>query len=166
MSAVCKSNFCSLWPYVYDTVFSFLCVLVFLLSQFVFASGKSVPFLLMQMVFRPWRSFVKLYELCSSVGAGARFTLIAFLLCSGHVPQNEAVRDELQTIVDGLQGYLRDVTGRADRQRAEYDALLDERRQLLEHMQELEADRHVMQEQQLQLSQLQDVSHVCCLRSC
>ena len=94
------------------------------------------------------------------------FNLIAFALCSGHVPQNEAVRDELQTIVDGLQGYLRDVTGRADRQRAEYDALLDERRQLLEHMQELEANRHVVQEQQLQLSQLQDVSHVCYFRSC
>ena len=70
------------------------------------------------------------------------------------------MKSELQTIIDGLQHYLRDVEGKADTQRQECDKLLREREELLQHMDGLERERVEMKKKTKEMGQLREVKNV------
>ena len=71
--------------------------------------------------------------------------------------QNEEMKQELQEIINNMQQYVADVQGRADKQKQEYSALLREREELLQRMQDLEEDAEKMAAQERELSLLHQV---------
>jgi hypothetical protein len=76
---------------------------------------------------------------------------------SGQISRNDELRTELEGIVEGLQGYLKDVQVKANKQKEDYDHLFKDKLQLEERIIDADEERLKMEQQADEISILREV---------
>ena len=61
--------------------------------------------------------------------------------CVGMTSQDDALRRELEGVINGLQDYLKNVRKKSDEQREELDQLLDDKEKLIRKLADLEEEK-------------------------
>ena len=93
----------------------------------------------------------------------------SFDVFAGQVQETDALRVELEGVVEGLQSYLEEVQGRAQSQRERCEDLLRERGELMSRLQQVEDHRDTAQKQAHEITLLREVRcmamHGACVKS-
>ena len=86
------------------------------------------------------------------------FAVTSVLCITGQVGQNDAMKVELESIIEGLQSYLTAVRHKSETQRDEYAGLVRDHEDLLEQLRDATVQRLAAEAEAADASVLREVS--------